>query len=189
LGFPSIRRQCLSKVGPQRITIPIHQRRFYKIHFQLDVCLGPYTVNFTNNEVYHPFNCHWNSPDSKFVDVGAGQFSRPQQETKEYLLKKTARRSQRRIFKYDQAVQAIRRDYLGHQQDPTTPLFGKDFNLMFRLSRQRFELLVQEIMHQKIPFFQPKKNLLPGSQASIYVKLLLPLKCLTYGVPPHCFTD
>jgi hypothetical protein len=60
---------------------------------------------------------------------------------------------------------------------------------MFRLSRQRFELLVQEIMHKKIPFFQSKKNLLSGSQASIYAKLLLPLKCLAYGVPPHCFTD
>jgi hypothetical protein len=124
-------------------------------------------------------------PRQQFVDVGAGQFSRPQQETSQ----KNARRSQRRIFKHDQALQAIRRDYLGHQQDPTTPLFGKDFNLMFRLSRQRFELLVQEIMQQKIPFFQPKKNLLPGSQAFIYANPLLPLKWLAYGVPPHCFTD
>jgi hypothetical protein len=76
---------------------------------------------------------------------------------------------------------------LGHQEDPVTPLFRKDVHLMFRLSRQRFELLAQEIMHQK--HFQPKKNLLPGSQASIYAKLLLPLNCLAYGAPLQCFTD
>jgi hypothetical protein len=41
-------------------------------------------------------------------------------------------------------------------------------------------------LHQK--FLSPsKKNMSVDSQASIYTKLLLPLKCLAYGAPPHCY--
>jgi hypothetical protein len=30
---------------------------------------------------------------------------------------------------------------------------------------------------------------MPHDQASLEAKLLLPLKCLAYGVPSHCFID
>lgn len=90
---------------------------------------------------------------------------------------------------YSQALQVIQRDYIGIPGDPSTPLFGQEFKWMFRLSRPRFELLVQDVLNRQIPFYQPKKNLPADAQASIYAKLLLPLKCLAYGVPPHCFTD
>ena len=56
---------------------------------------------------------------------------------------KVAKRSPRRRFKNGQALQAIKRDYLGLPEDPSTPLFAQDFKLMFRLSRPRFELLVR----------------------------------------------
>ena len=34
-----------------------------------------------------------------------------------------------------------------------------------------------------------KKNLLDSQQASLEAKVVLPLKSLAYGVPPHCFID
>jgi hypothetical protein len=52
---------------------------------------------------------------------------------------RTLPRSQRRLFKHDEALNAIQRDYLGKIEDPTTPLFGKEFHWMFRISRGRFQ--------------------------------------------------
>jgi hypothetical protein len=89
----------------------------------------------------------------------------------------------------DQALQIMQRDYLGIPGDLSTPFFGQDFKWMSRLSRPRFELMVQDVLNRQIPLYQAKKNLSVDSQASIYAKLLLPLKCLAYGVPPHCITD
>jgi hypothetical protein len=59
---------------------------------------------------------------------------------------KTDSRSYRRIFRPDEALQAIKRDYLGITGDLTTPLFGAEFKLMFRVSRSRFQVLMEDIM-------------------------------------------
>jgi hypothetical protein len=88
-----------------------------------------------------------------------------------------------------EALHAIKRDYLGVVGDLTTPLFGSEFKVMFRLSRTRFQLLMEDVMARNIKFYQMKKNLLPTQQASLEAKLLLPLKTLAYGVPSHAFTD
>jgi hypothetical protein len=85
----------------------------------------------------------------------------------------------------DQALQGMQRDFLGSPEDLSTPLFGQEFKWMFRLTRPRFELLVQDVLNRQIPFYQPKKKFSVDSQASIYAKLLLPLRCLADGVPPH----
>jgi hypothetical protein len=78
---------------------------------------------------------------------------------------------------------------LGIPEDPTTPLFGAEFKMMFRLSRTRFELLAQDVMARNFEHFKVKKNLPPTQQSPLVAKLLLPLKCLAYGVPPHAFID
>jgi hypothetical protein len=78
---------------------------------------------------------------------------------------------------------------LGIVGDLTTPLFGAEFKLMFRLSKTRFQLLMEDVMARNLPHFQTKKNIPPTQQASLEAKLLLPLKCLAYGVPPHAFID
>jgi hypothetical protein len=83
----------------------------------------------------------------------------------------------------------MQQDYLRIPWDLSTPLFGQEFKWMFRLSRRPFELMAQDVLNRQIPYYQEKENLSVDSQASIYAKLLLPLKSLAYGVPPNCFTD
>ena len=91
-------------------------------------------------------------------------------------------RSQRRHFHHNEALQAIRRDYIGIPELPHTPLFGAEFKLMFRISRPRFQRLLEDVMAKEIRFYQDKPN--RGVQASLYAKLMLPLKSYAYGVPP-----
>jgi hypothetical protein len=49
-------------------------------------------------------------------------------------------RAQRRQFKHGEALSCINRNYLGPD-----PLFGKEFDLMFRISRQRFQKLLEDV--------------------------------------------
>lgn len=99
------------------------------------------------------------------------------------------RRKPRRLFRHQEALHCIRRDYLGIAGDPTTPLLGKEFSLMFRLSRGRFQLLMQDVMRAGIPFYMSEVTANGESVASLEARLLLPLKTLAYGVPPHTFLD
>ena len=96
-------------------------------------------------------------------------------------------RSRRRSFDHAGALAAIRRDYLPRLGD--TALHGADFHMMFRLSRSRFQVLMEDVMNSDgLQFF--KQSPLDGtSRASLEAKLLLPLKTMAYGVPPHTFTD
>jgi hypothetical protein len=57
----------------------------------------------------------------------------------------TKLRKKRRVFDHAGALHCITRDYLGPD-----PLFGKEFPLMFRLSRPRFEILMQAIKAKEI---------------------------------------
>ena len=98
-------------------------------------------------------------------------------------------RSQRRRFHHTEALYCIQRDYLGSAAIPNSPLFGAEFKLMFRLSLGRFQRLMEDTMASNNSFFLPSNHRLHHSQSSLESKLLLPLKCLAYGVPPHTFID
>jgi hypothetical protein len=93
-------------------------------------------------------------------------------------------RGRRRIFRHDEALLCIKRDYLGPH-----PLLDAEFKQIFRISRGRFQLMMEDVAATGIEFYLSKKNRNNQSCASIEAKLLLPLKCLAYGVPTHCFMD
>jgi hypothetical protein len=96
-------------------------------------------------------------------------------------------RAGRRLFHHQDALHCIRRDYLGLAGDPKTPLLGKEFALMFRISRGRFQLLMEHVMAAEIPFYSGNVSANGDTVASLEARLLLPLKSLAYGVPPHTF--
>ena len=98
-------------------------------------------------------------------------------------------RAGRHLFHHQDALHCIRRDYLGLAGDPKTPLLGKEFALMFRISRGRFQLLMEHVMAAEIPFYSGNVSANGDTVASLEARLLLPLKSLAYGVPPHTFID
>jgi hypothetical protein len=87
------------------------------------------------------------------------------------------------MFRHDHALVCIERDCIGD-----TPLLGVEFKLMFRLSRGHFQGLMEDVMASNISFF--KSTVRDGfDRSSLAARLLLPLKSLAYGVPPHTFID
>ena len=102
-------------------------------------------------------------------------------------------RDNRRHFHHQEASKCIYRDYLG-----PNPLMGAEFVLMFRITRPRFQCLMEDVMAADLPYYNraPSNNSLsvdmpPLEQqhSCLEARLLLPLKSLCYGVPSHCFTD
>jgi hypothetical protein len=103
---------------------------------------------------------------------------------------RTLSRSQRRKFNHDDALYSIKRYYLGKREEPTTPLFGAEFTWMFRASRSRFQVLMEDIMNSQHEFFKPSPQ--DGHErCSLEAKLLLPLKTFAFGVaaPPSLITS
>ena len=98
-------------------------------------------------------------------------------------------RAKRRRFRTDQALICIQRDYLGSETIPDEPLYGTQFKLFFRLSRPRFQRLMEDVMNAEIQFYRQPKNRLASNSHSLEAKLMLPLKTLAYGVASHCFID
>lgn len=95
---------------------------------------------------------------------------------------RTLPRRNRRKFFHEDALRCINRDYLGN-----IPIFDmKEFETMFRLSRPRFQRLMEDIGNSENKFFTNKFS---KQEASLEARLLLPLKVLAYGVPTHCFND
>ena len=88
-------------------------------------------------------------------------------------------RSARRKFRHDHARQCIMRDYLG-----TNALMGAEFKLMFRITRGRFQHLMESIAATGSSYYV-KRGKNSKHVASFEAKLLLPLKTLAYGVPPR----
>jgi hypothetical protein len=66
---------------------------------------------------------------------------------------------------------------------------GKNFLMMFRLSRARVQRLLEDIGNAQIPFFINTVDAAGKQGASMEARVLLPLKTYAYGVPPHTFTD
>ena len=93
-------------------------------------------------------------------------------------------REPRKQYKHSEAHHCIYRDYLGPE-----PLFGDQFAVMFRLSSSRFQRMMEDIAATGNSFFLAQANPNGEEVASFEARLLLPLKCLAYGVPPHCFCD
>ena len=70
------------------------------------------------------------------------------------------------------------------------PLFNdRQFDVMFRISRSRFQRLMEDVAATGKPFYLKTRDLFNRKGSSIEAKLLLPLKTLAYGVPPHTFRD
>jgi len=61
-------------------------------------------------------------------------------------------RRKRRKFRHQEALTCIKRDYLGIPEDPSTPLLGAEFKIMFRLSRTRFQVLMEDIQASRFQF-------------------------------------
>ena len=94
-------------------------------------------------------------------------------------------RKKRAKFNHDEALYCIKRDYLG-----PVPLFkDKQFDIFFRISRSRFQRLMEDVGASGHPFYMPSVNPNGRAVASLEARLLLPLKTLAYGVAPHCFSD
>jgi hypothetical protein len=95
-------------------------------------------------------------------------------------------RGQRTKYDHERAHYCIYSDYLS-----TVPRFdGKEFEQMFHLSRSRFQKLMEDIGRTRDPFYvnqgvdnRSKKG------ACLEARLLLPIKSMAYGVPPHVFRD
>jgi hypothetical protein len=85
------------------------------------------------------------------------------------------------------ALGTVKQDYMGW-----VPVFrGKEFKTMFRISRSRFQRLMEDAMSANIPFFKSLPRDAHGRiGASFQCRLLLlPLETLAYGVPSHTFRD
>ena len=94
-------------------------------------------------------------------------------------------REEKTEYDHERALYCINSDYLNE-----IPRFkGKEFQTMFRISRTRFERLWNDIGRLQDPFFTRGTDGTGALGASLEAKLLLPLKCMAYGVPPHTFRD
>ena len=99
---------------------------------------------------------------------------------KRHLHKKKPR-SKRRVFDHAGALRVIQEKYLG----PHPEFNGKEFEEMFRLSRSRFQRLLEDFMGSGIRFYCSGRT----EGASVEAKLLLPLKTLAFGVSTQTFRD
>jgi Plant transposon protein len=98
---------------------------------------------------------------------------------------RTLPRNPRRYYDHDNTGYSLRRDYMG----PEPLFYGKQFEVMFRISKFRLERLMQDIGAKNIPFYSNTVDALGKPGVSLEAKLLLPLKSMAYGVPSHCFRD
>ena len=99
-------------------------------------------------------------------------------------------RNTKAIFRHDEALKCIQRDYFGIPGDLTTPIFkNKSFEMMFRLSRSRVQRIFDDIMQTNHPFYVSNVDATGKKGASLEAKVLLPLKTFAYGVAPHAFSD
>ena len=65
-------------------------------------------------------------------------------------------RKAKRKFRHDEALHCINRDYMGILGDPSTPIFaGSEFASMFRISRPRFQRMLEDFANSEDPFFTP----------------------------------
>ena len=94
-------------------------------------------------------------------------------------------REKKTKYDHERALTCLKTDYL-----IAIPRFrGRDFEEMFRLSWTRVQRLFEDIGRTQDPFFTKNIDATSEKGASFEAKILLPLKCMAYGVPSHCFRD
>lgn len=94
-------------------------------------------------------------------------------------------RARRLKFCHAEALHCINRDYLG-----PVPLFpDRQFDEMFRISRSRFQRLLEDVGNSGLPFYNLKSNAIGDEVPTLEARLLLPLKTMAHGVPPKTFRD
>ena len=99
-------------------------------------------------------------------------------------------RQAKALFRHDEAVWCIQRDFLGIPGDLTTPIFkDSSFEMFFRLSRTRVQRIFEDVMHADLPFYAYQVDATGRNGASLESKILLPLKTLAYGTAEHAFSD
>ena len=100
-------------------------------------------------------------------------------------------RKEKRQFRHEEALHCINRDYMGILGDPSTPIFaGSEFASMFRISRPRFQRMLEDFANSGDPFFTPPFVDATGEEGALLeARLLLPLKSISFGVPPKTFSD
>jgi Plant transposon protein len=94
-------------------------------------------------------------------------------------------RGERRVYDHNHCWVGLQRDYIGPK-----PLFdGKEFDTMFRISRSRFQRLLEDIGNADVLFYTHITDRMGKVGASMEARLLLPLKTIAYGVASHVFRD
>ena len=82
-------------------------------------------------------------------------------------------RNTKAIFRHDEALKCIQRDYFGIPGDLTTPIFkDKSFEMMFRLSRSRVQRIFDDIMQTNHPFYVSNVDATGKKGASLEAKVL-----------------
>ena len=94
-------------------------------------------------------------------------------------------RPNRRVFDHARAAACINQDYMG----PDATFNGVNFKQIFRISRARFESIVQTLCNSNNFWHDTRRNCFGNEGASTLAKVLLPLKCLAFGVPTTAFLD
>ena len=99
-------------------------------------------------------------------------------------------RNSRIKYRHSEALHCIKRDYLGIPDDPLTPIFdGREFDSMFRISRSRFQRMMEDFAATEDPFYLSTEDCFGNEIASFEDRMLLPLKSIAFGVPPKTFRD
>ena len=106
-------------------------------------------------------------------------------EKKDMVDHRTLPRGERRIFRHDQALMCINRDYCG----PTVLFADKQFKRHFRIEPSRFQRLFLDVGRSGISYYVNRVDARGREGASMEARLLLPLKTIAYGVASHTFQD
>jgi hypothetical protein len=100
-----------------------------------------------------------------------------------------SRRDKRLKLHHDLALDAIQRDYLGIPGSTDRTLMGADFNLMFRISRSRFQCLMEDFMANQIEFYKFKPPAQSNSNFETNTALCCQQKQQHHTVPWYCASE
>jgi len=98
---------------------------------------------------------------------------------------RTLPRKKKKKYNHDRAKDCLYYDYLGPE-----PLFsGLDFQSIFCVSCPRFQSLMEGLCNHSSFWHDSLPDAYGNLGASSQCKILLPLKCLAFGVPVAAFLD
>jgi Plant transposon protein len=92
-------------------------------------------------------------------------------------------RRKKKQFDHSRALTCIKHDLTG----PEALFVGQDFKMYFRISRSRFQEIMESFGNNGGPFYSGKTDCVGNQTASLEAKLLLPLQTLAFGVATHTF--